>query len=73
MTTMVQKNPTKDDGLGTNLHLTVGCGPNNNFPVAREIEAFLYDIEKDLLGRINDTKKSDTRKINNYQKNQQYF
>ena len=51
-------NLTKDDILGTNPHPT-------NLPAAREVEAFLYDIERDLLGQINDTKKRHTRKVNN--------
>ena len=58
-------NPTKDDGLGTNLRPTGGCGPDDNLPAAREVEAFLYDIEKDLLGRVSDMKKKDTREVNN--------
>ena len=58
-------NPAKDDGLGTNLRPTGGCGPDDNLPAAREVEAFLYDIEKDLLGRVSDMKKTDTREVNN--------
>ena len=32
------------------------------------VEAFLYDIEKDLLGRNDEMKKKDTREVNNITK-----
>ena len=61
-------NPAKDDGLGTNLRPTGGCGPDDNLQALREVEAFLYDIEKDLLGQIDELKKKDTREVNNITK-----
>ena len=61
-------NPAKDDGLGTNLRPTGGCGPDDNLQASREVEAFLYDIEKDLLGRVDELKKKDTREVNNITK-----
>ena len=60
--------PAKDDGLGTNLRPTGGCGPDDNLPTSREVEAFSYEVEKDLLGRIDDTKKRDTQEGNDMTK-----
>ena len=50
-------NPAKYDGLGTNLRPTSSFGPGDNLLVAREVEAFIYDIEKDILGRIDNTRR----------------
>ena len=34
-------NLAKEDGLGTNLHPTTGCGPDDNIPALRKVEASL--------------------------------
>ena len=51
-------------GLGTNLRPTNGCGPDDNIPTSKEVEGFLYELEKILIDHLDEMKKRDTRKVN---------
>ena len=43
---------TKLSGLGTNLRPSSGCGLDDNTPVSKEVEAYLYEVQKELLDHL---------------------
>jgi hypothetical protein len=51
-------------GLGTNLRPTGGGSLDNTTQVSKEVEAFLYDVQRELLEYIENAKLRDTRKSN---------
>ena len=53
---------TENAGLGTGLRPTSGWTPDTEVQTFPDVEAFLYDVEKELFGRIEQMKKADTRK-----------
>ena len=62
--------PTADpDGLDTKLHPTNGCGLDDNSPVSKEVEAYLHEVQYEILNHIDKMATTDTRKTNNITNN----
>ena len=58
--------PTADpDGLDTKLRPTNGCGLDDNSPVSKEVEAYLHEVQYEILNHIDKMATTDTRKTNN--------
>jgi len=56
---------SEDKGLGTNLHPTSGNVQDNNYlPVSDEVNAFLFDLQKELLDHLDKKRDNDTRRTN---------
>ena len=49
-------------GLGTNLRPSGGCGLDDNSPVSKDVEAYLFEVQRELLDHIDQMAARDTRK-----------
>jgi hypothetical protein len=54
---------TESSGLGTTLRPIYGNPQDSHFPVPKEVEAYLYDVKKELFDYIEQIKVKDPRKI----------